>query len=73
MSGSCFFGVDSADHLCVIIECLLGLEGALGEVGVTWLPVMPWQMTLVCLLTHTLGAVEKRLLQTLLSIIKYLY
>lgn len=73
MSASCLFGVDTADHLGVIIEGLLGLEGALGEMGSTWLPVMPWQMTLVCLLTQTLGAVEKRLLQTLLSIIKYLY
>lgn len=25
----------------------------------TWLPVMPWQMTLVYLLTQTLGVVEK--------------
>lgn len=72
MGGSCLFGVDSSDHLCFVVEGLLCLVGALDEGRCTWLPVMPWQMTLVCLLTHTLGAVENRLLHTLLSIIKYL-
>lgn len=29
--GSCFFGIDSSDHLCFVVECLLCLEAALGE------------------------------------------
>lgn len=27
--GSCFFGIDSSDHLCFVVECLLCLEAAL--------------------------------------------
>ena len=72
MSGSSFFRVDATDHLGFVFEGLLGLEGALDEGRGTWLPVIPWQMTLVCLLTQTLGTVENRFLHTLLSI-KYLY
>jgi len=69
---SCFLGVDSSDHLGVVVEGLLSLEGSLSGGSGTWLPVMPWQMTLVFLFTQTLAPVEKRFLQTLLSI-KYLY
>lgn len=29
VSGACFLGVDSSDHLGVVLEGLLGLEGAL--------------------------------------------
>ena len=72
VSGACFFGIDTSNHLGVIVECLLSLEGSLNKRDDTWLPVIPWQMTLVCLLTQTLAPVEKRFLQTLLSI-KYLY
>ena len=69
---ACFLGVDSSHHLGVVVEGLLGLEGSLSRTSGTWLPVMPWQMTLVFLLTQTLAPVEKKLLHTLLSI-KYLY
>jgi hypothetical protein len=71
MFGSCLFGVNSSDHLCFVIECLLSLEAALGEFRSTWLPVIPWQMTLVCLLTQTLGAVdvENMWVKTLLSMV----
>jgi hypothetical protein len=67
VGGAGFFGVDAADHFGMVVQCLLGLEGALGEGGVTWLPVIPWQMTLVCLLTQTLGTVEKKFFTTLLN------
>lgn len=71
MLGSCFFGVDSSDHLSLVVECLLSLEAALGDAIVTWLPVIPWQMTLVCLLTQTYGAVEveNMRVKTLLSMV----
>ncbi len=68
MGGSCLLGIDATDHLSVIFEGLLGLVGSLDERGDTWLPVMPWQMTLVCLLTQTLGAVLNMREKTLLSI-----
>jgi hypothetical protein len=48
-------GGDAAHHLGAVLEGLLGLEGALSQIGGTWLPVMPWQITLVCLFTHTYG------------------
>ena len=75
MSRSGFLRVDSADHLSAVVKSLLGLEGALDELKGTWLPVTPWQMTLVCLLTQTLGAVEKQDFRNLLSMIylRYLY
>ena len=38
---ACFLGVDSSHHLGVVVECLLGLEGSLGRMIGTWLPVMP--------------------------------
>lgn len=69
MGGSCLFGVDSSDHLGAVVECLLGLESSLSGQRSTWLPVMPWQMTLVCLLTQTLGAVEKQDLSSLVIMI----
>ena len=72
MGLACLLGVDSSDHLGVVVEGLLGLEGSLGRIMGTWLPVIPWQMTLVFLLTQTLAPVEKKLLHALLSI-KYLY
>ena len=72
MGGSCFFGVDTSNHFSMVVECLLSLEGSLSGMMDTWLPVIPWQMTLVFLLTQTLAPVEKKFLQTLL-IIKYLY
>jgi hypothetical protein len=68
MSGSCLLGIDSSDHLRAVVEGLLGLEGALRDGRGTWLPVIPWQMTLVCLLTQTLGAVLNMREKTLLSI-----
>jgi uncharacterized membrane protein YeaQ/YmgE (transglycosylase-associated protein family) len=53
----------------VVFEGLLGLVGALSGEGGTWLPVMPWQMTLVYLFTQTLGAVVlNNLERVLLSI-----
>jgi hypothetical protein len=53
----------------VILEGLLGLVGALRGRRGTWLPVMPWQMTLVYLLIQTLGVVELNILaRVLLSI-----
>ena len=67
MGASGLLGVDSADHLGVVFEGLLGLVGALGGEGSTWLPVMPWQMTLVCLFTQTLGVVLNMRVKTLLS------
>ena len=49
---ACLLGVDSSDHLGVVVEGLLGLEGSLGRIMGTWLPVIPWQMTLVFLLFY---------------------
>lgn len=57
MCGSSLLGVDSTNHLCSIVERLLSLEGSLDRRSVTWLPVIPWHMTLVYLLTQTLGTV----------------
>ncbi len=57
MGGSCLFRIDTSHHLGVIVESLLGLESSLDERISTWLPVIPWQITLVFLLTHTLGVV----------------
>jgi len=65
MSSTCFFRVDSSNHLCSIVEGLLSLESSLSESRPTWLPVIPWQITLVCLLTQTLGTVEKQDLSSL--------
>lgn len=31
VSAACLFGVDSSYHLSFVVECLLGLEGALDE------------------------------------------
>lgn len=68
MSGSSFLGIDSSDHLRLVIQRLLRLEGSLRGGSNTWLPVIPWQMTLVCLLTQTLGAVLNMRENTLVSI-----
>jgi hypothetical protein len=68
VSGAGFLWVDSSDHLRAVVKGLLSLEGSLNGASSTWLPVIPWQMTLVYLLTQTLGAVLNMLLKTLLSI-----
>jgi hypothetical protein len=65
MCGTCFFRIDSSNHLCSVVKGLLSLESSLSDDRPTWLPVIPWQITLVCLLTQTLGAVEKQDLSSL--------